>query len=79
MQPFKVETKEAQKFAEQWNIGGIYTILPPEAIQFATDFANVALNSFIAMCKSQAQAEAAQQAAKAAELKKPNIILEGIR
>lgn len=79
MQPFKVERIEAEKFSQIWNKGGVHVILPPEAIDFASDFANVVLRNFIGMCQAQAQAEVAKQAAKAAEMSKPKIILEGVR
>ncbi len=72
---YKVNRIEAEKFSKVWNKSGISIILTPEAIDFATDFSNVVLNNFIQMC----QAEVAQQAAKAAELQKPKIILEGVR
>lgn len=72
---FKIERKEAESFSRQWNKGGITILLSPEAIDFATDFANVAIRSFIALC----QQDAAQQAAQAAERQKPKLILEGIR
>lgn len=71
---FKVQRVEAEKFSKIWNKGGISIILTPEAVDFATDFANVVLNNFIMMC----QAQATQAAAKAAEAQKPKIILEGI-
>lgn len=68
---YKVPRVEAEKFSKVWNKGGITIILTPEAIDFATDFANVAINSFIAMCQVQAQQEA--------ELRKPKqLIVEGI-
>lgn len=79
MSVFKVKKEEADKFAEVWNYNGVTMILDNTAKQFATDFANVVLNNFINMCQANAKAEAAQQAAKAAELNKPKIILEGIR
>jgi len=72
---YNVPRVEAEKFSRVWNKGGISIILTPEAIDFATDFANVAINSFIAMC--QAEAQTAQK--KAAEEAKPKIIMEGIR
>ena len=72
---YNVPRIEAEKFSRVWNKGGISIILTPEAIDFATDFANVAINSFIQMCQDQVQ-----QAVKAAELEpKPKIILEGVR
>jgi hypothetical protein len=73
MNGFKVELVEAQKFQKIWTQRGLAVLLPPEASQFATDFANVVLNNFIGMC----QAQATQAAVKAAEAQKPRIIIEG--
>lgn len=73
MNGFKVELVEAQKFQKIWTQRGLAVLLPPEASQFATDFANVVLNNFIGMC----QAQATQAAAKAAEAQTPKIIIEG--
>jgi hypothetical protein len=76
MQLFKVERVEAQKFSNVWhNKTGLVVPLSVEAIDFATDFANVVLNNFVA----HVQAEAAKQAAKVAEMNKPKIILEGVK
>lgn len=72
MSVFRVEKKEAENFAKVWNKNGIAIILPPEAIEFATAFANVAINSFISMCQAQAAEEAAKRANK-----KP-LIIEGV-
>ncbi len=71
MSIFKVEKAEALKFAQVWNKGGVHIILNDEAISFATDFSNVVLRNFIAMC----QAQAAEEAAKRANLKP--LIIEG--
>lgn len=72
MSVFKVQRVEAEKFAQVWNKGGIAMIIPDVALDFATDFSNVVLTNFIAMCQANAQA-AANEAAK------PKIIMEGIR
>lgn len=74
MSVFQVQRVEAQKFAQVWNKGGISMIIPDVALDFATDFANVVLNNFIAMCQANAKAE--QVANEAA---KPKIIMEGIK
>jgi hypothetical protein len=74
MTPFKVELIEAQKFQKIWTLNGLAVLLPPEAANFAKDFANVVLNNFIGMC----QAQATQAAAKAAEENKSRIITEGL-
>lgn len=72
---YKVNRVEAEKFSKIWNKGGITILLTQEAVDFATDFANVVLNNFIQMCQ-----EEALQAAKAAELQqKPKLIVEGVR
>lgn len=71
---YKVERKEAESFSKVWNKNGITILLTPEAVDFATDFSNVVLNNFIALC----QQEALKAQAKAAESMKPKIIVEGI-
>jgi len=49
-------TKEMTKaFAAAWDSGGIKVILDNTTIQFATDWANIALKSFVADINSQAQ------------------------
>jgi hypothetical protein len=72
MQPFKIEKAEVEKFAQIWNKSGVHIILPQEAIEFATDFANVAINSFIGMCQAQAAEEAAKR------INKKPLIIEGV-
>jgi hypothetical protein len=42
-----VEKKQTQAFARAWDKGGIKIILDDTAIQFATDYANVVLKSFV--------------------------------
>jgi len=71
---YKIERPETEKFSRVWNKGGIQIILTPEAIDFATAWANVVLNNFVQMC----QTEAAAAAKKAAEPEKSKIIMEGI-
>lgn len=73
MSVFKVERTETAKFAHVWNKGGISIILPDTALDFATDFANIVLNNFIAMCQANAANAAANEAAK------PKIIMEGTK
>lgn len=71
---YKIERTETAKFSHVWNKNGVQIILTPEAIDFATDWANVVLNNFIAMCQMQAQ----QAAEQAKESNKPKIIVEGV-
>jgi ATP-dependent Clp protease adapter protein ClpS len=52
---FKVELAEAQKFQTVWTKNGLAVLLPSDAAQFATDFANIVLRNFIQMCQEQAQ------------------------
>lgn len=42
-----VDKSVTQQFSKVWNKGGITIILDDTAIQFATDFANIALRSFV--------------------------------
>lgn len=66
---FSVSRAQAEGFSKVWKTpGGIHVVQTPQAIQFATDFANVTLASFISMCKHQAQAAkvVAEQATKEA-------------
>ena len=74
MSTFKVERIEAEKFSKVWHKSGIGIILSPEAIDFATDFSNVVLNNFIAMCEQESR----KSAIKAAESRRPPIIMEGV-
>lgn len=61
---FSISRAQAEGFAKVWKTpGGIHVVQTPQALQFATDFANVTLASFISMCKHQAQQ--AHEAAKA--------------
>ena len=69
---FQVQRIEAEKFSKIWNKGGVHILLTQEAIDFATDFANVAIQSFIEVCQKQAALE--QELAK-----KPQLIVEGVR
>jgi hypothetical protein len=52
---FSVPLQDAQNFQKVWTNRGIAIVLPAEAAQFATDFANIVLRNFIAMCQQQAQ------------------------
>jgi hypothetical protein len=73
MQQYKIEKTEAEKFAKVWRSkGGLVGTLDAFSIAFATDFANVVLMNFIAMC--QQQVKQAQAQIQAPEKK---LILEG--
>lgn len=66
-----VNQKDARDFSRVWTNRGVAIVLQDVHLQFAADFANVVLKSFIETAQ-QAQAEAAkQQAAK-------KITLEGV-
>lgn len=73
MVPFKVTLEDAKSFAKVWNYKGISVPLDEVHAQFATDYANIAIRSFIEFTMAQAKARAEAEAAKAA----PLITLEG--
>jgi hypothetical protein len=58
MQPFKVMLADAENFSKVWKYNGISLPISSEYCQFATDYANVVLSNFIAMCQEQARAAA---------------------
>lgn len=57
---------EAEKFAQVWRYNGVAVMLDKTHCQFATDFANTVLRSFMQMMQAQAIA-----ALKAAQAQKP--------
>jgi len=67
---FKVQRAEAENFSKVWNKGGITILLSPEAVDFATDFANVVLRNFIQMCQEDAKKQVPQP---------KQIIMEGVK
>ena len=71
MSVFKVTLEEAVKFSQVWTYGGISLPVSKEMAQYATDFSNVVLNNFIAMCQENAKKEA--------QIKTKPLIMEGIR
>jgi hypothetical protein len=73
----QVNVDQTMDFAERWRMNGIFVSLPPAAIQFATDWANIVLTSFIEeqVKRIQAKKLAAQQLAEAQAA--PTIILTG--
>lgn len=70
-----VTKEEAVKFATHWNFKGVAIPLDDVACQFATDFANVTLRSFIDYCNKQAMA-AIQKAKETAESQAAKVTLE---
>jgi hypothetical protein len=68
---FKVPLSDAQNFQKIWTNKGIAIVLPPEAAQFAMDFANVVLRNFIEMVKTQ-------QAQEAKPVEEKKLIIEGV-
>lgn len=63
-QEVQVSLEEAHKFAQVWRYKGIVILMDDAHLQFATDFANVALQSLMARVR------AAQP--------KPKLIVEGV-
>lgn len=57
----QVTFKDAEGFSKAWNKGGIAILLDKTAIEFARDFANIVLKSFVIdQMKRVMQAQAAQ-------------------
>lgn len=52
----KVDPNDVKKFAQAWDLNGIKMILDSTSLQFATDFANVVLRSYVLNLKEQAAA-----------------------
>lgn len=67
----QVSLADAQKFSQVWTHNGVAIVLTPVHLQFAADFANVALRSFIE--DAQRRALAARKAAE--EAAKPKVVL----
>ena len=61
MQIPKVDRKQVAEFSKIWTYKGVALLLNDAHVQFAADFANVMLKSFIQQIASQ-QAAAAQAA-----------------
>lgn len=72
----KVNKEQARAFSKVWNKGGVAILLDETALDFAKDFANVVLMSFIDE-STKAAKKAAEAAAKLAEQSKTGIIIEG--
>lgn len=58
----QVSLAEAKKFSQVWNSNGVAVIIDEPALQFATDFANVVLRSFVV--EQYVRAAAVMEAAK---------------
>ena len=74
----QVTVDQTMDFAEQWRMGGVFVALPPAAIQFACDWANIVLTSFVEeqIKRIQAKKDAAAKAA-AEQQATPMILLTG--
>lgn len=66
MQPFRVTTDEAKKFASVWNYKGLAMPLDDVHHEYAKDFANVVLRSFVEQMIAQTKAAKEKAAAEAA-------------
>lgn len=53
---FTVDAKEAGRFAQMWTYNGLAVPVGPEHLQFATDFANIALKNFLLMVQNRTRA-----------------------
>ena len=71
MKDLRVSIEETKKFSQVWNHKGISIPMQEPHLQFATDYANVVLSSFIEDC----QRTAAERAKKQAEAEEPKISL----
>ena len=56
-----VTKDETKKFGQRWDKGGIKLILDDATIQFATDWANIALRSFVDQMAANAKKQAASK------------------
>jgi hypothetical protein len=71
---FKVNSDQTCDFAEHWRTkDGLFVAVAPEAINFATDWANICIASFI----EYIAAARAKKTAEAAEPPKSSITLTG--
>lgn len=67
----QVSAVDAQKFGQVWTHNGVAIVMTPIHYQFAADFANIAVRSFIE--NAQRQALAAKKAAEDAA--KPKVLI----
>lgn len=63
-QPFSVQLTDATNFSKVWNYKGVEILLEVPHCQFATDYANIVLKSFVDQMVAKAQL-AKQQAEQA--------------
>jgi hypothetical protein len=68
LQPFSVGLSDAVGFSKVWNYKGVQIPLDEVHCEFAKDFANVAINSFIDMTLKQAAARKQAEEVKAEPL-----------
>lgn len=66
---YQVTKEQTAAFAKAWDLNGIKVIIDSTTIQFATDYANIVLKSFVADMATQVKkvAEAKLAAQKAAQ------------
>lgn len=64
MHPFKVKLEDAVSFSKVWNYKGISVPLDEVHCQFASDYANIVIRSFIEFTLQQAAAKKAELEAK---------------
>ncbi len=72
MQPFKVTLDDTKQFSKVWNYKGLSIPLDDAHLQFACDYGNVVLRSFIANMVEQSRLAKAKQEAET----KPLVSLE---
>lgn len=65
---FRVSPTDATDFAKVWKYKGLSVPLTEVHAQFATDFANIAIRSFIEFTMAQAKARAEAETTKNAPL-----------
>jgi hypothetical protein len=51
----QVGVEQAKSYSNVWKYNGLALPLEPHHIQFATDFANITLKSFVLECQEKAQ------------------------
>lgn len=64
MQTHKVSREDTARFAKVWTKNGIAFILPDVGLDFATDYANIVIKSFIEQCQRDAAERIRQQQAR---------------
>ena len=64
----KVTEEQTKAFSNAWDSGGIKVIMDATAIRFATDWANIALKSFVAEIQKSMAAKIAEKTAPPAKM-----------